>query len=414
MKFLHFADFHLGMENYGKMSSTGLHQRVEEFLSVLDEIVEHVQKEKIDCVFFAGDAFKNREPSQTLIVAFAERIVAMREAGAQVFLLVGNHDMPVSQFRANTLDIYGALSLDGVYVASDPRAVCVDLANGEQVEVLMMPWIHKQHLAAADVSLEQLAIVLGEKLESDFDELLADLPKQRDAAYGLEKTRPHRVVLLHGTVSGARFGAERSVMLGSDLVVSREMFASKDIDYVALGHLHEHQVLGENPPVLYSGSPVRIDFSEEEEVKGFVVGEIVDGNCDWEFVESKQAASFLTIRLDAVDITDNADQLRLNIFDSYQIKDAIVRVVLQGSQDLLAEIDDAALLEQLESARYVVAIVREVIGGSSRMRLDLSGESSFMSPEEVLQAYMDYKDFDAAKQKELQKKIAVFREDLQL
>jgi len=50
--------------------------------------------------------------------------------------------------------------------------------------------------------------------------------------------------------------------------------ANPAFDYIALGHIHRHQVLSQNPPVVYSGSLERLDFSEEEDDKGFYLVEI--------------------------------------------------------------------------------------------------------------------------------------------
>ena len=66
MRILHFADLHIGVENYGRIdSSTGLSTRLMDFLGALDEVVEYSITEKVDLVLLAGDTYKNRDPSQT-------------------------------------------------------------------------------------------------------------------------------------------------------------------------------------------------------------------------------------------------------------------------------------------------------------------------------------------------------------
>ena len=57
MKIIHFADLHIGMENYGSIDpATGLSSRLAEFLKSLDELVKYAQNQKVDAVLFAGDA----------------------------------------------------------------------------------------------------------------------------------------------------------------------------------------------------------------------------------------------------------------------------------------------------------------------------------------------------------------------
>jgi len=66
-KILHFADSHIDMANYGRQDpETGLPLRVMDFLKSLDQIVDTAIAEKVDCVLFAGDAYKNRDPAPDL------------------------------------------------------------------------------------------------------------------------------------------------------------------------------------------------------------------------------------------------------------------------------------------------------------------------------------------------------------
>jgi len=55
----------------------------------------------------------------------------------------------------------------------------------------------------------------------------------------------------------------------------------RDFDYVALGHLHQHHVLGNN--IVYSGSLERFSFAEAGDPKGTVLVDLESG--EREFVE---------------------------------------------------------------------------------------------------------------------------------
>src|SRR6476620_8040972 len=102
MKIVHFADLHIGIENYSRPDpDTGLPSRLIDFRTAFDELVEYSLAERVDLVLFAGDAYKNREPSQTHQREFARRIRRLRAAGIPVFLLIGNHDLPNAVARAN-------------------------------------------------------------------------------------------------------------------------------------------------------------------------------------------------------------------------------------------------------------------------------------------------------------------------
>ena len=112
MKILHFADLHLGVENYGHIDpTTGLSSRFHDFLSALDQIVDYALENKVDLVLFCGDAYKSREPSQTQQREFARRINRLSSNGIPIFLLVGNHDLPNAISKATTTEIFDTLAI---------------------------------------------------------------------------------------------------------------------------------------------------------------------------------------------------------------------------------------------------------------------------------------------------------------
>lgn len=72
IRVLHFADIHIGMENYGKTDpQTGLSSRVVDFLRRMDTMIEMARERDVDLVIFAGDAFKTRAPNPTYQREFA-------------------------------------------------------------------------------------------------------------------------------------------------------------------------------------------------------------------------------------------------------------------------------------------------------------------------------------------------------
>ena len=112
MRILHFADVHIGVENYSKLDpETGLSTRLGDFLETFDQLVDYAIESKIDLALFCGDAYKSRDPSQTHQREFAKRIVRLSSAGIPTFLLVGNHDTPNIASRATSLDIYHTLDV---------------------------------------------------------------------------------------------------------------------------------------------------------------------------------------------------------------------------------------------------------------------------------------------------------------
>lgn len=109
IRLLHFADVHIGMENYGRTDpATGLSSRVVDFLRRMDEMVAYARDHEVDLAIFAGDAFKSRSPNPTFQREFAWRIQDLA-ALCPVVLLVGNHDLPNIDKRASSIEIYETL-----------------------------------------------------------------------------------------------------------------------------------------------------------------------------------------------------------------------------------------------------------------------------------------------------------------
>ncbi|MGH2544033.1 MAG: metallophosphoesterase family protein, partial [Ardenticatenaceae bacterium] len=159
-------------------------------------------------------------------------------------------------------------------------------------------------------------------------------------------------------------------------------------DYVALGHIHKHQALNEQPPVVYSGSIERIDFGEAHEPKGFVLAEIDDGPARWEFVETPTRA-FKEIVIDVQAESDPMPAIckRLQAED---VEDAVVKVVVKATIDNEPHLDIQEIRRQLKDAAHVAAIVRDV-ERPTRLRLGTAQEIAEAGPRELLERYFEAK-----------------------
>ncbi|MBC8249063.1 MAG: metallophosphoesterase, partial [Anaerolineales bacterium] len=112
MKLLHFADLHLGVENYGRIDpATGLSTRLMDFLRAYDQVVDYALENDISLVVFAGDAYKTRDPNPTYQREFARRIRRLSTAGIPTVLVAGNHDTPSAVGRAITVEIFATLEV---------------------------------------------------------------------------------------------------------------------------------------------------------------------------------------------------------------------------------------------------------------------------------------------------------------
>ncbi|MBI2872267.1 MAG: exonuclease SbcCD subunit D [Chloroflexi bacterium] len=403
MRILHLADVHIGVENYGRPATDadiqalpgwfapdtdhhqylGMSTRLLDFLAVLDEAIEHALNNHIDLVLFAGDAYKSRDPTQTHQREFARRIARLARARIPTLLLVGNHDTPHVTGRATTLEIFPTLDVGEVYVADRLGTTVVNTPSG-RVQVVTLPWIRRSQFLAReetrDMTLDQVTRLVEQRLS----DLLAREVQALDPALPA-------VLSGHVSVSGARLSSEQNLMLGHDHQLLLGSVANPAFDYVALGHIHRHQVLSHNPLTAYSGSLQRVDFSEEEDKKGFCVvdldptrprGERVNS---FDFLEV-QARPFLTV---AVEVKPGQDptEATLQAIGSRYLDGAIVRVRVTMPAEVEASFQEKAVRAALAGAQYVAALER-IVHRQRRTRIPIETVGQ-LSPGEALRRYLE-------------------------
>jgi exonuclease SbcD len=377
IRIVHFADIHVGMENYGRIDpQTGTSTRVRDFLERLDEVVDYALTHEADLAIFAGDAFKSRDPEPTQQREFAARIKRLADA-MPTLLLVGNHDMPSMAARASSVDIFRALEVPGVIVGYQPEGRVVQTRRGP-VFLAWMPYPMRNRL----LSKEEHQGKTIDELEAALREAVSDVV--RGLAQEASAADMPRLLAAHFSVAEAKLGSERTVMLGSDVAVLTSVLADPAWDYVALGHIHKHQNLNPNgsPPVIYSGSLERIDFGEEREPKGFCWVEVSRGRAEWEFVPVR-ARPFLSVSLDVRSLADPT-AAAVEAVSRLEAEGAVVRVVLRMRADQQALLRDREVEAALKQASNVL-IAREV-ESEARARLgNLAPEA--LTPIELVERY---------------------------
>jgi len=380
---LHFADAHIDMANYGRHDpESGLPMRVIDFLKSLDTIVDTAIEEKVDLVLFAGDAYKDRNPAPTFQREWGRRIIRLSKAGIPTLLLVGNHDLSPALGRAHAIEEFHTLEVPHVHVISQPVFLKPADIDGVPVQIMALPWVSRSGLLA-HLGVRPGAAQPGqvyEELESRLTELVETWFEQID---------PNLPVIFtaHASVQGAKYGAERTVMLGSDLVLPGSLVRDPRLDYVALGHIHKPQNLNENahPPVIYPGSIERVDWGEVADDKFFVVANVQRGKTEVAWRQLVDIRPFVD-RSISLDSKENIDQhLRETLPPSDQLVGAIVRLTVEYPRDWEALIDDAALREYAQEAFEFHLVKRPQI--EARVRIPDDQTVGSMSALELLDLY---------------------------
>ena len=400
MRILHFSDLHIGVENYGRTDpNTGLSTRLGDFLDALDELVECALTDGVDVVVLAGDAYKGRDPSQTHQREFARRLLRLSEAGISTFLLPGNHDLPAATGRAHAVEIFSTLQVPNVFVGASLQNYTIPTRKGP-LQILAVPWPSRGAMLARDesrgLSIEEI------RAETERRMTLAISGRARE----IDPDVP-AILAGHVTVNGATMGSERSMMLGNDHVLNVSAVQLPQLEYVALGHIHKHQVLrppgGDGPAVAYSGSLQRVDFSEESDDKGFCVLDIDPGAgqgqrlTDFRF-QKIGARPFVTVDATVPEAEQNPAAFVTRAIARHRIEGAIARVRIRLSSEQSAKLSDADLRSSLSGAHYVASISREVTDAERRR---ISVEPSDLQPMTALRLYLESRGFSAERRDHL-------------
>lgn len=333
IRFIHTADIHFGMENYGKIDAkTGIHTRLLDFERALNYCIDVAIKESVDFFLFAGDAYKTHNPSQTQQKLLFKCFLRLYKAGIPIVIVIGNHDHPLSFGKAHALDMLGEIPLEGFHVFSKPGATILQTKNGP-ITIVGVPWPTRNTIAIADKHLDKSNSQLTEYISKAVAHII------NNHAQNIDPTIP-AVLASHITVSTGIFsGSEKRAIYGNDPMLMPSQLALAPFDYVALGHLHRHQNLNPSgyPAVVYSGSIERIDFGERKEEKGFCLVSIPEkGKATYEFIPGI-SRPFIQIEVNLISGISQTTQI-IDAIKKHDLRDAIVKIIYHvptGKKDLV-------------------------------------------------------------------------------
>lgn len=261
MKFLHTSDWHVGKTLKGR-------NRLDEQTDVLREIVRTAREHAVDAVLVAGDLYETSAPSADAQRVVVRALMALRATGAEVIAIAGNHD------HAATFEAYRPLmEAAGIHLLGQPRpadeggvVTFTARGTGERVNVAVLPFLSQRHAVRA---AELLANTPAENAAT-YDQRVRDILDQLKTGF---TDGAVNLVTAHLTVTGGVLGGgERAAQSIFEYHVPATAFGPEP-HYVALGHLHRRQSLPAPCPVHYSGSPLAVDFGEQDNTSVVLVVE---------------------------------------------------------------------------------------------------------------------------------------------
>ena len=264
MRFLHTSDWHVGKTLKG-------YDRLPEQREVLAEIVRIAVEQRVDAVLVAGDLYETATPGAEAQQLVVRTLLALRDTGARVVAIAGNHD------HAPTLDAYRPLAgaagitlVGRVRRPADGGVVAFDTADGTPVRIAALPFLSQRYAVRAAQLLDQTPA----ENTAGYDAWVRSVIRSLSGGFAPDAVN---VVLAHLTVTGAAMGGgERQSQSIFEYHVPASAFPP-DVHYVALGHLHRRQSVPAPCPVHYSGSPLRIDFGEVDSTPAVLIVDAAPG-----------------------------------------------------------------------------------------------------------------------------------------
>ncbi len=309
--FVHAADLHLDAPFKGlastdpRIGAALAEATYEAFSAVVDTCVER----SADFLVIAGDAYNSAERSLRAQLRFRAELARLTESGIQVFVAHGNHD-PLSGWSAGLelpegVHVFGAREVERVEVVRDGAVV---------------------------------AAVYGRSF--------ARSAETENLARGFHRAgdEPLSIGVLHANVGGNPDHDPYAPATIDDL-------RTGGMDYWALGHIHKHGVLCEDPWVVYPGSTQGLNPKETESRGCVVVRAGAGGIASVEHFET----SCVVWEQSAIRVPEDAsiDELRLLLVAQCDRlreqagRPVIVRIALTGRTHLREVLSRPGALREL-------------------------------------------------------------------
>lgn len=311
MKFIHLADLHIGKR-------VNAFPMLEDQRYILKQILTILREEQPDGgVILAGDIYDKAIPSAEAVELFDEFLTQLAALRLHVFIIAGNHDSPERIAFGNRLMDRSGIYLSPVYDGHVKRITCPDTASAVTLSAanavdpnagtrpvtsasVALSAANAVDLNAGTHSVESASTSAAASTCPPVDVYLLPFLKpanvrrfypeetiesytdaMRVAIAHMDIDPTHRNLLVtHQFVTGASRSDSEDISVGGSDNVDASVFAP--FDYVALGHLHGPQQMGEEggPIIRYAGTPLKYSFSEARHHKSVTVVEIGEKKAD--------------------------------------------------------------------------------------------------------------------------------------
>ena len=306
MKIIHCSDLHLDSKMETNLNKEQAKERKDEILITFENMIEFANQNKVEIIIIAGDLFDKKNISNKSKNIVKNAIISNPQI--DFIYLKGNHD---------------------------EKGFLENQELPKNLKTFNDKWTSYKY---DDVTIT--GIELNSQNSYIYNSLL------------LEKSHTN-IVVMHGQES------QNDIKDKAEIINIKEL-KNKNIDYLALGHIHSYkkEKLDNRGIYCYSGCLEGRGFDECGK-KGFVLLDIKNGEIKTDFINIAKR-TILEIKVDIANCSKiNEIETRIKEQISNIEKQNLVKIVLIGEIELETEIDIDYLTKKLQNYFYFVKIYNE-------------------------------------------------------
>ena len=251
MKLIHLSDLHLG-KRVNEFSM------IEDQKYILNQILSIIDEEQPDGILLAGDLYDRPVPSAEAVQLLDSFLTRLAKRKIPVYAISGNHDSAERIAFGSHIMSSSGICMSPVYDGKTAKYCLMD--NYGEVWIHLLPFIRPavvRHVFAGEEGAEEIR-TYQEAVQAAVEHMDLDTEKRN-------------VLVAHQFVVGAMSCDSEEITVGGIDQIEGAVF--RDFDYVALGHIHSPQNVG-NDRIRYCGTPLKYSFSEAGQQKSVTVVEL--------------------------------------------------------------------------------------------------------------------------------------------
>ena len=312
MKLIHLSDLHLGK----RVNEVSM---IEDQKYIMYQILGIIDEEQPDGILLAGDLYDRPVPSAEAVQLLDSFLTRLAKRKIPVYAISGNHDSAERIAFGSHIMSSSGICMSPVYDGKTAKYCLMD--NYGEVWIHLLPFIRPavvRHVFAGEEGAEEIR-TYQEAVQAAVEHMDLDTEKRN-------------VLVAHQFVVGAMSCDSEEITVGGIDQIEGAVF--RDFDYVALGHIHSPQNVG-NDRIRYCGTPLKYSFSEAGQQKNVTVVELGEkGTLEVREIQLKPLRDMRKLKGTYMAITSLSNYQDTNTEDYVQITLTDEEDIVDGMQKL--------------------------------------------------------------------------------